>query len=166
MNGGSRPAIPSVNGAAALASFASLAALLGFEAYGIEIEDALYRASCQLAHDFDLPVRFSHETFLPSGYDFYIDGIARSRHLIRAAADVPQRRWEHEWGVTSEDLDVVYVYPWPGETEFVEDLFDATAPEGALLMMGRDDGELQVMRRIVEDEPGLEGPEADFPEWL
>src|SRR6516162_2233266 len=44
-----------------------LAALLEFDAYGIEVDSTLVRASRRLAADFDLPVQFAHGSFIPVG---------------------------------------------------------------------------------------------------
>src|SRR5207249_362612 len=52
---------------------AGLAALLGFDASGIEVEGELVDAARQLAGDFDLPVEFVHGSFIPLGGDAYAD---------------------------------------------------------------------------------------------
>src|SRR6478735_7902298 len=46
---------------------ASLAAMLGFDACGIEIESSLVEEARQLADDFELPVEFVHGSFVPRG---------------------------------------------------------------------------------------------------
>src|SRR5438874_757560 len=46
---------------------ACLAALLGFDACGIEADGELVEAADQLADQFDLPVRFARGNFLPDG---------------------------------------------------------------------------------------------------
>ena len=53
-----------------------LAALLEFDAYGIEVDSTLVRASRRLAADFDLPVEFAQGGFIPAG----------DRILMRAGA--------------------------------------------------------------------------------
>ena len=42
-----------------------LAALLEFDAYGIEVDSTLVRASRRLAADFDLPIEFAQGSFIP-----------------------------------------------------------------------------------------------------
>jgi hypothetical protein len=44
-----------------------LAALLDFDAYGIEVDSTLVRASRRLAADFELPVEFAQGSFIPAG---------------------------------------------------------------------------------------------------
>src|SRR5262249_24968675 len=46
---------------------ACLAAMLGFEARGIEVEGELVDAARRLAGDFGLPVEFARGSFIPSG---------------------------------------------------------------------------------------------------
>src|SRR5207248_1398205 len=48
---------------------ACLAALLDFDACGIEVEAELVDAARRLADDFGLPVEFAHGSFIPAGYD-------------------------------------------------------------------------------------------------
>jgi hypothetical protein len=132
-----------------------LAAQLGYQAFGVEIEEELVRAARSLAADFDLSATFVCDTYLPSGFDFYTDPIGDSRQLIRSASSEP-RLWEQETGLAMEDLDVVYVYPWPGDAQFVEDLFEATASDGALLLSYHENGEMVVKRRVSEEDEFLD----------
>jgi hypothetical protein len=55
---------------------ACLAALLEFDAYGIELDSTLVRASRCLAADFGVPVEFAQGSFIPAG----------DRLLMRAAS--------------------------------------------------------------------------------
>src|SRR5207245_474340 len=48
---------------------ACLAAMLEFDACGIEIDGALVGEAQQLADDFDLPVQFVRGSFIPNGAD-------------------------------------------------------------------------------------------------
>ena len=57
---------------------ASLATMLKFRAYGIEIERGLVDASRRLADDFGLPVEFVHGSFFPSRAKAYADNNAES----------------------------------------------------------------------------------------
>ena len=49
-----------------LGGVASLAAMLGFDAYGIEIDQDLCRAAQELAGDFSVPVEFVNGSFIPN----------------------------------------------------------------------------------------------------
>ena len=139
---------------------ACLAAHLGYDAFGIEIEEEFVQEAQSLAHDFKLSATFVCDTYLPSGFDYYTDPIGDSRQLIRTSSDDP-RLWEQEMELTMEDIDVVYVYPWPGDAQFVEDLFDATASDGALLLSYHENGELVVKRRVSAADEFIDEEEED-----
>src|SRR3954447_14854743 len=50
---------------------ACLAAMLDYDACGIEIESPLVDAARELAADFDLPVQFARDSFIPPGGESY-----------------------------------------------------------------------------------------------
>jgi hypothetical protein len=77
--------------------------------------------------------------------------VGASRELVRTPPEV--RQWEEDLGLTLEDVDLVYMYPWPGEGHFIETLFDAVAPEGALLVTYQEPDEMQVQRRVSAEDP-------------
>ncbi len=114
---------------------ASLAAMLEFNAYGIEIERSLVDASQWLADDFGLPVEFVHGSFVPSGAEAdaeeaHADNNAESFWLVTDADDAYD-----ELGLDPNDFDVVFAYPWPGEECLITSLFEKYAAEEALLLM-------------------------------
>jgi len=88
---------------------AILAALLGLEATGVEIDEKLVWESRELAARYDTLVHFEHGSYDPDSEDLDV--------------------------VTAEKRDLVYVYPWPGEEAFFLTLFVETAPADALLMV-------------------------------
>ncbi len=112
-----------------LGGVACLAAVAGFDAIGIEINGELVEHAEQLAADFELPVEFVHGTFIPTGADAVADTVADSAWLAMGGADAYE-----EIGLDPDDFDVIFAYPWPGEQEIVDDLFDRCAATGALLL--------------------------------
>ena len=46
-----------------------IASLLGFKAYGIEIEDGLVKLSTELAQDLSIPAEYLCTSYLPEGYE-------------------------------------------------------------------------------------------------
>jgi hypothetical protein len=107
---------------------ACLAAQLGFEACGIEVEAELIDQACRLADDFELPVTYLHGSFL-------------SRKDARALADRADFAWlatedsdAPELELEPADFDLVFVYPWPDEEKVVEQLFARQAAPGAVLL--------------------------------
>ena len=98
-----------------------LAALLGYEAVGVEIDEALVRESRELAARYDAQARFEQ-----GSYDKATPG---------------QKIY------TAKKRAVVYVYPWPGEEPFFLQLFAETADPGAFLLMCLGPEDIRVYRK-------------------
>lgn len=111
---------------------ACLAAMLEFEASGIEIQDHLVDAARELAEDFELDVEFVVGSFVPAGGQSRVDeNFEHDAHWIDGEAD---NAYE-ELGIAPEEFDVFFAYPWPGEEHVISELFDFCAADGALLLM-------------------------------
>ena len=118
---------------------ASLAAMLGFNAYGIEIDRILYDASRSLASQFELPVTFIHGNFIPRGdfkpvNEFATEGASAYQKL----------------GLDVYEFDVVFAYPWPSEERVVQELFERRAREGALLITFNQYKSVRLQRNVRE----------------
>ena len=50
-------------------------------------------------------------------------------------------------GMSPEEFDLIYAYPWPDEEWLVEELFDAHARPGALLLTYHGDRGLWLRRK-------------------
>ncbi len=98
-----------------------LAALLGYDAVGVEIDEALVRESRELAARYDVRARFERGTYDPA-----VPGLKAFAAKNRAA---------------------VYVYPWPGEEPFFLQRFTATADPGAFLLMCLGPEDIRVYRK-------------------
>jgi hypothetical protein len=122
---------------------ASLAAMLGFDACGIEIEEELVDAARRLAGDFDLSVQLVHGSFIPrqsattlaTGNGF--DWLNTDRDTGLEAL-----------GIAPADFDVVFAYPWPDEQHMVASLFEEHAESGAVLLTYHGDEELRLRRKV------------------
>ena len=55
------------------------------------------------------------------------------------------------------DIGLFFAYPWPEERELMQELFEAVAREGALLVVYHTDTDIRVLRK-VEGEGALEDP--------
>lgn len=128
---------------------ASLAALLEFDACGIEIDRGLVDASRTLAEDFVLPVEFVHGSFIPPDDEALIDEAWAENYddtffLVTGAdnADDYLKR-------NPVESDVVFAYPWPGEVRAIEMLFDKNAAKGALLLTYNGQGSVRLQRRLI-----------------
>jgi hypothetical protein len=129
---------------------ASLASMLGFMAYGIEIEQDLVEASRRLADDFGLPVEFVQGSFIPAGaealaQEAYVDNNSVFPWLINDAEEGYKRL---QRGLN--EFDIVFAYPWPGEDYLFKSLFEEYAAEGALLMTYDYPQTIRVLRKQSE----------------
>lgn len=127
---------------------ASLAAMLEFDACGIEYEGCLVDASRRLAHDFDVPVEFVCGSFIPPGGEIYTDEACATAAgdffwLVTESDDAYE-----ELGRDPDDLDVVFAYPWPDEERVIEDLFDNYAAVGSLLLMHHEYQTVRLKRKV------------------
>jgi hypothetical protein len=108
---------------------AALAAMLDFDACGIEIDDELVDAARSLAEDFEVPVGFVRDSFIPPGGEDCADIPLTFAWLTPDAG-----RAAEELGLAVDDFDVIFAYPWPDEEHVIYDLFGRYAAVGALLV--------------------------------
>jgi hypothetical protein len=47
------------------------------------------------------------------------------------------------------EIGLFFAYPWPEERELIQDLFDAVAAEGAILVAYHTDTEVRVFRKVA-----------------
>ena len=121
---------------------ACLAAMLDFDAVGIEIEGDLVDAAQKLADDFELPVEFIRGSFIPKGGSVYADVRGGYAWLNTDEAD--------SLGFDTDDFDVIFAYPWPDEEGATEKLFDRYARTGALLVTYHGGDDLRLRRKVAK----------------
>ncbi|HLN26683.1 MAG TPA: hypothetical protein VK395_03005 [Gemmataceae bacterium] len=120
-----------------------IAAMLDFDAYGIEIEGELVEASRQLAEDFGLSAEFVRGSFIPSGGEVILRGNDGFSWLSTEAGTA-----HDELGMGPDDFDLIFAYPWPDEEHLMLRLFDRYARAGAVLLTYRADDSLQAHRKL------------------
>ena len=121
---------------------ACLAAMLDFDACGIEIEGELVDAAQQLADDFGLPVEFIRGSFIPKGGDPYGDTTEEFAWLT------PDEGTTHEeLAVCPDDFDVIFAYPWPDEERLTENFFELHAALGGVLVTYHESGDFRLRRK-------------------
>jgi hypothetical protein len=112
---------------------ASMASMLGFDSYGIEIDPELCEVSRELASQFNLSVNFITGSFIPKGSDRLID-----RAYANCQGDmmiVPHTDQSYEEiGMDVRDFDLIFAYPWPKDARLTSALFDKFASSDALLL--------------------------------
>ena len=130
-----------------------LASMLGFNSFGIEIEPSLVTASKALAKKTHIDVTIIESDYMPEGFDCY-EG-SGGAELIRPEnyvcgtnehLDVSYEGME----INLDDVDVFFVYPWPGEQEFMLEFFQAIAADGALFLVYLGDDDFVLYRKTAE----------------
>ncbi|MBX3145217.1 MAG: hypothetical protein KF785_00490 [Gemmatimonadales bacterium] len=107
-----------------------MADMLGFEACGIEIDSSLNATACDLARQFDSKARFAAGSFLPTGYRWQSrDGDLRTGTLGTGPSAYA------ELGLSLDDFDVVFAFPWDGEEPMMLDLMKSYGRADALLLL-------------------------------
>jgi len=129
------------------------AAQLGYEAHGIEIEEALVEKAEALAADQGIDAAFHPISYIPDGFISY-DALS-GHDLVRDDSfgnqlDHPPRYEDMDFDI--EEVDLFFVYPWPGEQDMMLKLFDAVAGEGAILVAYYGDRDTCLYRKLDSDE--------------
>ncbi len=107
-----------------------MADLLGFEAYGIELDSSLVATARGLAEKFDSRARFAAGSFLPTGYRWQpSDGDGRTGTVGTGSSGYLQL------GYALDDFDIVFGYPWGGEEPMMLDLMKTYGRSDALLLL-------------------------------
>jgi hypothetical protein len=131
-----------------------MASLLGYESYGLEIDEELVRLSRAIARRLGIPVKILCTSIFPKGYFAYsgVDGAALvtpeslSVHTDNDESQGPLRYDGMEINIA--DIGVFFAYPWPEERELMQELFEAVAMEGAILVVYHTDKDIRVFRKI------------------
>ncbi len=123
-----------------------IAAKLGFDARGIEIQPELVVAAESLADDFEIDAEFVCASYVPAAAQDLLDTIDGPDWLEPGGQD------GHDLlDLAPKDLDLVYAYPWPGEAWVIETLFSRmTCPSARLLTFNGMEG----MRLVGESVRG------------
>lgn len=130
-----------------------LAALLGYEAYGIEMQPELVDLSREIARELDIPVEILCTSYIPDGFETYSglggEELVQSRTFSYPGANEMALQYE---GMAYDiaEIDVFFVYPWPEEQELMQQLFDAVAADGAILIAYHSAREICVYRKLVD----------------
>lgn len=122
---------------------ADLAAMLGFDACGIEIEASLVEEARRLADDYELLVEFVQGSFVPRGAEDHVHA-AGSYSWMTTEGDYAYDDLDLE----PSDFDVIFAYPWPDEESVVCDLFEKFAGVGAILATYHGGGEFRLKRKV------------------
>ena len=119
-----------------LAVVAGLAASHGFLSYGIEVEQLLVDASVKLLQRHQLDVVIACGSFIADSIN-----IPELNHQEMSWIDLEADSGYPLIDLEPSDVDLFFVYPWPGEDRFVQELFEQCASTGAMLLayLGADE---------------------------
>jgi hypothetical protein len=107
-----------------------MADLLGFEAYGIELDASLIATARAVAAEHRSHARFVAGSFLPAGYEWRSqDGDTRTGTIGQGPSGYLQL------GHALEDFDVVFAYPWDGEAPMMLDVMRRYGRHDALFLL-------------------------------
>lgn len=125
---------------------ASLAALVGFESYGIERGKEIAILSQQLAKENSINVDLVCGSFIPEGADKIVDEAYSANDgdiaLYTEADDAYA-----ELGMDIDCFDLIFAFPWPNDLELVKQLFAEYAASGAVLMTYNDRDKFTLLRK-------------------
>lgn len=112
-----------------LGIIASTAGMLGYQAYGIEIDPKLVRRSQELAEKYDTNTEFAFGSFVPDGYQWTGEF---EDEFFRTILD--DNDGYGDLDMELRDFDLVYGFPWPGERLFFLDIMRKFGRSGAMFM--------------------------------
>lgn len=120
---------------------AIMADLLGFEAYGIELDAELVAEARRLADAWGSDARFAAGSLLPTGYRFRGN---QGGENLGTIGEGPSGYLE--LGHPLEEFDVVYGFPWSGEEAMMLDLMKCYGRSDALLLLNTGDHGMTMYR--------------------
>ncbi len=108
---------------------AIMAARLGFQSYGIEIEPRLIDLACGLAEKYDAQVEFALGSYVPGNYR--LDPRLVDADFRTSFEDEPAYA---DLDMELRDFDIVFVYPWPNERALHQDIMRQCGGRHSLLV--------------------------------
>lgn len=126
---------------------ASLAAMIGYESYGIEYDADLSAVAAVICEEFNVPVELVHGSFIPEGVEDLIDNAFAAQDgelALHTAADLAYEDLGYDIG----DFDLIFAYPWPNDVELTHEIFDRCAATGALMLLYYDVDSIDLYRKV------------------
>jgi SAM-dependent methyltransferase len=120
-----------------------LAAYLGLDVVGVEAEEELLKQGRRLIADWGQPAELVHGNFLPGQSESLADD------PTLPSLGHPVAECYGQIGLEVDDFAVVFAYPWPGEEDFLADVFSAHAAPGALLLQFCGPYDARLFRKSV-----------------
>lgn len=127
-----------------------IASLLGMKAYGLEIESELIDRSRQLAADLNVHITILDSDYLPEGFD-ESEEMGGKELILPEATMAGSIRPDYD-GLDPGEVDLFFVYPYPDQEEMMMDLFDAVSTHGAVLLLYREEGEVDAFLQTKDND--------------
>lgn len=121
---------------------ALLASLRGMDSIGIEIESSLVEQSTSLAEELGLSAKFYCGSFVPRDITGILEIARDVEHVETHEGEVYE-----EIGLGLDDFDLFFAFPWPGEEQFFEAVFQAGAAVNSLLLSYRGRNGMHLLRK-------------------
>ncbi len=120
----------------------AMASTLAFDTIGIEAEIDLLSQGRRVIRDWKADVELIHGNFLPSNIDHLADDptLPSLGHQVESAYE--------SMGLDLEDFAIVYAYPWPGEDDFHERVFDQHGARGGLMLQFCGPNDVRLWRKV------------------
>jgi hypothetical protein len=125
---------------------ASLAAMIGFESFGIEYDTNLCRVAEGIRDDFEVQVEVVNGSFIPEGVEDLINDAFATYNGELALHTDPDLAYQ-EMGYAINDFDLIFAYPWPNDAQLTYEIFDRCAAQGALLLAYYEGGSIGLHRK-------------------
>lgn len=137
-----KPGLKFLEWGSAMGVITIMADMLGFEAYGIELDEQLVQEARELARRKESRARFAAGSFLPTGYRF---GRRTGDGRLGTIGEGPSGYLE--LGLPLDEFDVVFGYPWHGEEPIMRDLMGEYGRADALLLLHAGTGGVKAYPR-------------------
>ena len=137
-----RPGLRFLEWGSATGVITIMADLLGYEAYGIELDERLVEIAVDVAARYGSGARFVVGSFLPEGYAWRPrDGDGRLGTVGQGPSGYLSL------GRPLDDFRLVFAYPWGGEEGMMLDLMRAHGAPDATLLLQRVSGDVDLVRK-------------------
>ena len=120
-----------------------MADMVGFEAYGIELDASLVKTAREFATRHQSQARFAAGSYLPTGYRWRAAG--KGGRDTDKTGDGPSGYLQ--LGLALDDFDVVFGYPWGGEAAMMQDLMQQYGNPDAILLLNDTNEGVKAYRR-------------------
>lgn len=131
----------------------NLAEMQGWQACGIEINRDLVDEAIELAEAFDSHAEFVHGSFVPRGCEARAEKAYAATDEGVAWLSTEADDAYDDLGLDPDDFDLIFAYPWPGEENVIDELFDYCAARGALLLTYGQQNSVRLHRKVKSIRP-------------